>query len=135
MLTLPYYHVINYGEAGTGFCCDLKICECKPGTEGAVKTNIYTMAANGNTVLFDEREGVKPSERYKVIGDLLPSNFDPNGKPEPDFSNDGGICTVPLGHAMTPPCLARAGAMSKFVLYVHAHLLVDAPSQGWVSCI
>ena len=42
-------------KAGVGFCCDLKTCECTPGEAGAVKTNIYTMVANGNTVLLDDR--------------------------------------------------------------------------------
>ena len=49
--------------AGTGFCCDLKVCECKAGTPGAVKTNIYAMEANGNTVYLDEQPGVKPAEK------------------------------------------------------------------------
>lgn len=87
---------VEYLE-GTGFCCDLKVCECKPGTPGAVKTNIYTMEANGNTVYLDEQPGVKPSERYKVLGDNLPGNFVPEGKPLPDFGNEGGICASPDG--------------------------------------
>ena len=76
-------------------CCDLQACECKAGTKGAVKTNIYTMVANGNTVYFDDRVGVEPKERYKVVGDMLPSNFKPDGKPMPDFSNVGGYYVPP----------------------------------------
>ena len=59
---------------GTGFCCDLKACECKPGTAGAVRTNIYTMLANGNTITLDDRAGVPPAERYKIVGDNLPAS-------------------------------------------------------------
>ena len=80
---------------GTGFCCDLKACECKPGTAGAVRTNIYTMLANGNTITLDDRAGVPPAERYKVVGDNLPANWEPEGKPAKDFANQGGICASP----------------------------------------
>ena len=84
-------------KAGVGFCCDLKTCECTPGEAGAVKTNIYTMVANGNTVLLDDRPGVPVVERYKVVGNNLPSNFQPAHGPVHDFGNQGGICASPDG--------------------------------------
>ena len=65
--------------AGTGFCCSLKSCECKPGTPGAVKTNIYTMVANGNTVYFDNRPEVAAAERYKVRSGNTPFFFGGEG--------------------------------------------------------
>jgi hypothetical protein len=72
---------VTYKE-GVGFCCDLpKTCECKAGTPGAVPTNIYTMIANGNTVMLDDRPGVPSAERYKVVGDNLPANFRPSSAP------------------------------------------------------
>ena len=54
------------------------------------------MQANGNTVMLDDRPGVPKSERYKVVGDNLPSNFEPHGKPVRDFANQGGICASPV---------------------------------------
>eukprot|EP01043_Picozoa_sp_COSAG02_P019634 COSAG02_NODE_953_length_15689_cov_112.180564_5_plen_342_part_00 len=82
---------VTYKE-GVGFCCGLKACECKPGESGAVKTNIYTMMANGNTVFLDDRPGVPAAERYKVVGNNLPANFQPAHGPVHDFGNQGGIC-------------------------------------------
>jgi hypothetical protein len=57
------------------------------------------MVANGNTVYYDNRPAVKSSERYKVVGTNLPSNFiDPaSGKSLPGFGNEGGICASPDG--------------------------------------
>ena len=85
---------VTYLE-GRGFCCDSKVCECKAGTPGAIKTNIYTMQANGNTVYLNQRPNA--TEKYLVVGNNLPANFDPSGKPLPDFGNVGGICSSPDG--------------------------------------
>jgi len=87
---------VTYLE-GTGFCCDSKVCECKAGTPGAVKTNIYAMQANGNTVYLDRRPNVPAAEKYLVVGNNLPANFEPAAKPLPDFGSAGGICASPDG--------------------------------------
>ena len=55
------------------------------------------MAANGNTVYFDDRTDVPQAERYKVIGQDLPANFQPGGQPTPGFGGGGGICASPDG--------------------------------------
>ena len=33
----------------------------------------------------------------QVVGNNLPHNFEPAGKPTPDFGNQGGICASPDG--------------------------------------
>ena len=117
---------------GTGFCCDLKVCECKAGTAGAVKTNIYTMQANGNTVTLDDRAGVPSAERYKVVGNNLPANFEPKGKPVSDFGNQGGICASPDGLNFTD-----AGCQWLAINNSHwdswSTMFWDAPSSSYLA--